>query len=58
MVCGGDNVRSSVVCSGDIVKFSVFLWCVLVTMSDLVYLCGVVCNGDNARSSVFVWRGV
>ena len=31
------------------------MWCVVVTLSDLVYLCGVVCNGDNVRSRVFVW---
>ena len=30
MVCSGENVRSSV-----------FVWCVLVLMSDLVCLCGV-----------------
>ena len=48
MVCSGDNVRSSV-----------FVWCVVVTMSDLMCLCGVVwcgvvCSGDNVRFSVFV----
>ena len=42
MVCSGDNVRSSV-----------FVWCVVVTISDPVCLC--VCSGDNVISSVFVW---
>ena len=41
MVSCGDNVRSSV-----------FVWCRVVTMSDLACLC----SGDNARYSVFVWR--
>ena len=27
----------------------------MVTMPDLVCLCGVECNGDNVRSRVFVW---
>ena len=31
-----------VVCSGDNVRFSVFVWRVVVTMSELVRLCGVV----------------
>ena len=44
MVCRGDNVRPSL-----------FVWCRVVTMSDLACLCGVVCSGDNVRSSVFVW---
>ena len=30
------------VCSGDIVRSSVLVWCVEVTMSDLVCLFGVV----------------
>ena len=43
------------VCSGDNVRFSAFVWPVVVTMSELVCLCGVLCTGDNVRSSVFVW---
>ena len=45
MVCSGDNVRSSVfvgfvvVIMSDLVR--VFVCCVLVTMSDLMCLCGV-----------------
>ena len=38
MACSGDNVTS------------VFVWCVVVTMSELVCLCGTM------SSSVFVWR--
>ena len=45
MVCGGDNVRSSVcvcvLCTCDNVRSSVLVWCVEVTMSDIVCLCGV-----------------
>ena len=47
MVCSGDNVRYSVF---------VFVWCVVVTVSDHKIWCVcVVCSGDNFRSSVFVW---
>ena len=43
-------------CSGDNVRASAFVWCRVVTMSDLACLCGVVCSGDNVRYSVFLWR--